>query len=140
MSPAHAPTSPLTRPVRAVATETVQRVRVALSALLAGVLGIAPHVLHHVGPLAGAALFAGVGGTLLFGAIGLLAAVPFLLRVHRRCGNWRVPAALLATFAVMFSLSAFVVGPAIAGEDEPAAVQDAPASPTAAPAGHEGHH
>ena len=140
MSPAHASTSLLTRPVRAAAAEAVQRLRVALSALLAGVLGIAPHVLHHVGPLAGAALFAGVGGTLLFGAIGLLAAVPFLLRVHRRCRNWRVPAALLATFAVMFSLSAFVIGPAIAGEDEPAATQNAPASPTAAPAGHQGHH
>lgn len=140
MGPAHAPTSPLARPVRAAAAETVQRVRVALSALLAGVLGLAPHVLHHIGPLAGAALFAGVGGTLLFGAIGLVAAVPFLLRVHRRCGNWRVPAALLATFAVMFSLSAFVIGPAVAGEDEPAGIQNAPASPTAAPAGHDGHH
>jgi len=137
---ADAPTPPLTRPVRAAAQATAQRLRVALSALLAGVLGIAPHVLHHVGPLAGAALFAGVGGTLLFGAIGLVAAVPFLLRVHRRCGNWRVPAALLATFAAMFSLSAFVIGPAIAGGDEPAATRSAPTSPEAAPAGHEGHH
>ena len=134
------PAPSLTRPVRAAAQATVRRVRVALSALLAGVLGIAPHVLHHVGPLAGAALFAGVGGTLLFGAIGLVAAVPFLLRVHRRCGNWRVPAALLATFAAMFSLSAFVIGPAIAGEDEPAATPSAPASPKAAPADHEAHH
>ena len=134
------PAPSVTRPMRTAAQATVRRVRVALSALLAGVLGIAPHVLHHIGPLAGAALFAGVGGTLLFGAIGLVAAVPFLLRVHRRCGNWRVPAALLATFAVMFSLSAFVIGPAIAGEDEPAATQSAPTSPEAAPADHEAHH
>lgn len=34
----------------------VRRVRVVLSAALAAVLGLLPHVLHHVGPLAGAAL------------------------------------------------------------------------------------
>jgi hypothetical protein len=32
------------------------------------VTGLAPHVLHHVGPLAGAALLAGAGGKLLFAA------------------------------------------------------------------------
>ena len=36
----------------------------ALSGLMAGFFGIAPHVLHHVGPLAGAALFGGLGGSL----------------------------------------------------------------------------
>ena len=87
------------------------------SSVVAAILGALPHVLHHVGPLAGAALLAGTAGTLLFGAIGLVAAIPFLIRVHRRCGNWRVPAALLATFAVMFSISAFVIGPAISGGD-----------------------
>jgi hypothetical protein len=76
-----------------------------VSSAVAAVLGILPHVLHHVGPFAGAALVAGTGGTLLFGAIGLIAAIPFLLRVHRRCQNWRVPAALLALFAGVFSIS-----------------------------------
>ena len=38
-----------------------------------GVLvGLAPHVLHHVGALAGTALVAGSGGTALFGALGLI--------------------------------------------------------------------
>ena len=73
-----------------------ERVAAIVSSAVAAVLGIAPHVLHHAGPLAGAALLAGTGGSLLFGAIGLVAAIPFLLRVHRRCGNWRVPGALLA--------------------------------------------
>ena len=59
----------------------------------AALLGAAPHVLHHAGPLAGAALFAGVGGTLLFGALGLAAATPLLLRMRRRSGSWRRPAA-----------------------------------------------
>ena len=96
----------------------MRRARVAISAATAAVLGLAPHVLHHAGLLAGAALFAGVGGTLLFGALGLLLAVPFLLRVRRRTGSWRLPAALLALFAAMFSVSAFVIGPALRDDDE----------------------
>ena len=122
-----------------------ERAAAIVSSAVAAVLGVLPHVLHHVGPLAGAALLAGTGGTLLFGAIGLVAAVPFLLRVRRRCGNWRVPAALLATFAVMFSISAFVIGPAISGDDgdssssKPAQTeQTAPGAP--AKRGHEAHH
>lgn len=78
---------------------TIHRVRVAVSALAAAVLGLLPHVLHHAGPLAGAALLGGIGGSLLFGALGLVLSAPFLLRVHRHCGNWRVPAVLLTTFA-----------------------------------------
>ena len=120
-----------------------QRAAAIVSSAVAAVLGLAPHVLHHVGPLAGAALFAGAGGTVLFGAIGLVAAIPFLLRVHRRCGNWRVPAALLATFAAMFSISAFVIGPAISGSDsdgdKPTPTQQtAPSAPAAG--GHDAHH
>lgn len=111
----------------------------ALSGALAAIIGLAPHVLHHVGPLAGAAIFAGVGGTLLFGAIGLVAAIPFLLRVHRRCGNWRTPAALLVLFAAMFSLSAFVIGPAISGSDDKGSGSPAPGAP-AEPSGHSAHH
>lgn len=113
------------------------------SSAVAAVLGVLPHILHHVGPLAGAALLAGTAGTLLFGAIGLVAAIPFLLRVHRRCGNWRVPAALLATFAVMFSISAFVIGPAISGDDRGGGTsapirQTDPGTPEQK--GHDAHH
>ena len=116
-----------------------------VSSTSAAVLGIAPHVLHHAGPLAGAALLAGTTGTLLFGAIGLVAAIPFLLRVHRRCGNWRVPAALLALFATVFSISTFVIGPAISGGNDerggtsqPTTNQTTPSTP---PAGsHDAHH
>lgn len=110
----------------------------AVSAGAAGFLGLLPHVLHHVGPLAGAALFAGVGGSLLFGAVGLVAAIPFLLRVRRRCGHWRTPALLLVLFAAIFSLSAFVFGPAISGagggDGDPAVT--APQQVR----GHEAHH
>lgn len=141
--------STLNAPSRPVAPEqgaprTVrERVSALVSAVVAAVLGIAPHVLHHVGPLAGAALLAGTGGALLFGAIGLVAAIPFLVRVHRRCGNWRVPGALLVLFAVVFSISTFVIGPAISGSDSGATSksttnQTAPAAP--AKEGHDVHH
>lgn len=106
-----------------------------LVALWGGVIGLLPHVLHHVGPLAGAALLAGTGGTVLFAAIGFVAAIPFLLRLHRRFHSWRAPAIALAVFAVMFSLSSFVIGPAISGGS------DEPARPgIEQPEGHEQHH
>jgi hypothetical protein len=115
----------------------IGRARVAVSGCIAVVLGLAPHVLHHAGPLAGAALLAGTGGSLLFGAIGLAAAIPMLVRVRRRCRNWRFPAALLVLMATMFSVSTFVVGPAISGGDDN---DEPPARAPARPAGHEEHH
>ena len=119
------------------------RIRAVISSAVAAILGLAPHVLHHVGPLAGTALVAGTGGTLLFGAIGLVAAIPFLLRVHRKCGNWRIPAALLALFAAVFSISAFVIGPAISGDESDSASKAIPTQPAPAGAqddGHSSHH
>lgn len=112
------------------------RLRTLWNALVGGiglVLGLLPHVLHHVGFLAGTALVAGSGGTALFGALGFLASIPFLLRLRRRFGTWRAPAIGLLIFAAMFSLSAFVIGPAISGSGgaEPAPVPSVD---------HTGHH
>ena len=121
------------------------RVRIVLGGLVAGILGVAPHVLHHVGPLAGAALFAGIGGTLLFGAIGLVLAIPTLLKIHRHTAGWRVPAAALAAMAAVFSISAFVIGPAISGDAEradkspPAISAPGTASPAPATKDEHGH-
>lgn len=111
------------------------RARSAAVALWGGFIGVLPHVLHHVGPLAGAALLAGAGGTLVFAAIGLVATIPFLLRVHGRFGSWRAPAIALAIFATMFSLSSFVIGPAIAGPERPVTEPG-----IEQPAGHDEHH
>ena len=108
----------------------------AWSGLLAawgGFIGLLPHVLHHVGPLAGAALLAGATGRALFAAIGFVAAIPFLRRLRLRFGTWRAPAIALAIFAAMFSLSSFVIGPAISGGD-------APARPGIEEDGHDQHH
>lgn len=140
--PPNAPSLP-TRADREAPRTPRARVAALVSSAVAAVLGIAPHVLHHAGPLAGAALLAGAGGALLFGVIGLVAAIPFLLRVRRRCGNWRVPGALLALFAAVFSISTFVIGPALSGSDsaatsKPTTEQIAPGTPEKE--GHDAHH
>lgn len=122
------------------------RIRTLWNAVVAGiavVMGILPHVLHHIGLLAGTALIAGAGGTLLFGVIGLVASVPFLIKLYRRFGTWLAPAVALVVFILMFAVSAFVIGPAISGTDgttptpSPAPVT-APA--TGSTVDHEGHH
>ena len=92
------------------------RITAAISAAVGTVAGIAPHVLHHVGPIAGAALLTGAGGTVVFGAIGFLLTVPMLLRLKRRFGTWIAPGIALAIFAVMFTVSTLWIGPAIRGE------------------------
>lgn len=104
---AETPRPPGLRPVR--------RLRVATASFGAAVLGATPHVLHHAGLLAGAAIFAGLGGKLIFAALGVVAAIPLLLKMRRRSGSWRRPAAALALFATLFALSSFVVAPALTG-------------------------
>lgn len=118
------------------ASGAVRRAWSGLVALWGGLMGLLPHVLHHVGPLAGAAILAGATGRALFAAIGFVAAIPFLLRLYRRFRTWRAPAVALAVFAVMFSLSSFVIGPAISAENTP--VTPLPGSEQQA--GHDQHH
>lgn len=91
-----------------------------LTGAVGATMGVAPHVLHHVGPLVGTALVAGAGGTALFGLLGLIASVPMLLRLRRRFGSWRAPALALVAFTAMFLISALVIGPRISGADDPA--------------------
>lgn len=90
-----------------------------LSGIMGGILGLTPHVLHHIGPLVGTALVAGVGGTALFGVVGLIASVPMLVKLRRRFSSWWAPAIALGVFAAMFSISSFVIGPRISGPDTP---------------------
>lgn len=85
-------------------------------AVWGAVSGMAPHVLHHIGPIAGSALIAGVAGRTIFAAIGLVASVPFMLRLHRRFETWVAPAIALAAFVLGFVISTFIVGPWLAGE------------------------
>lgn len=110
----------------------------ALSAGVGVALGILPHVLHHIGLIAGAALVTGAGGNVLFFALGLLLSIPLLRRIHRKFHTWLAPAIAVVIFAAMFSLSAFVIGPAIAGDS---GTRGDPTSPTPTPTeGHSEHH
>ena len=97
------------------------------------VTGVAPHVLHHVGPLAGAALLAGFAGQVLFFALGLVLSVPLLLKLYRRFGTLVAPAVAVVAFAAIFTFSSVVVAPLLTDSDE------SPATPIEQP--HEdGHH
>src|SRR6266511_6124613 len=107
----------------------------ALVTAWAVVTGIAPHVLHHVGPLAGAALLAGVGGKALFFALGLLLSLPMLRRLYRRFGTLVAPGLALVAFAALFTFSSLIVAPWLTGSET------APRTPgIEQPAGHAGHH
>lgn len=108
------------------------RARAGLLAIWAGVTGAAPHVLHHVGPLAGTAIVAGAGGRILFGAVGFVATIPMLRRLRRRTGSWRAPAIALTAFAAIFTFSTLVIGPAVSNSDTP--------TNTAVPADDVDHH
>ena len=110
----------------------------AVVAVIGAVMGILPHVLHHVGLIAGAALLTGAGGNALFFALGLVFSIPLLRRLYRKFHGWPAPVIAVAIFAAMFSLSAFVIGPAITDDSSPA---KAPTAPSQTPTeSHSEHH
>lgn len=92
-------------------------VRHAISGVWGAVSGIAPHVLHHAGPLAGAAIFAGAAGQILFFFVGLAVAIPMLLRLYRSFETWMAPAIAVGIFAITYTLSSTFIGPLITGGD-----------------------
>lgn len=106
------------------------RLGAAVSGVVGAVAGAAPHVLHHVGPLAGAAVITGVGGTVLFGVAGFALTIPMLLRLKRRFGTWLAPGIALALFVAMFTTSTVWIGPAIRGDG----------GSDGQPADHDSHH
>ena len=111
----------------------------ALTALVGGIMGLLPHLLHHVGILGGAVLVTGATGNVLFAVLGLVFSLPLLRRLYRRFGTWKAPVLALGVFALMFSLSAFVIGPAISNDDQDADRDRFPVQ-TPDPDEHEGHH
>jgi hypothetical protein len=111
----------------------------AVTAVVGGIMGLLPHLLHHVGLLGGAVLVTGATGNVLFAVLGLVFSLPLLRRLYRRFGSWKAPALALGVFALMFSLSAFVIGPAISNDD-PSPDRDRTPMQTPDPDEHEGHH
>ena len=125
------------------------RARAGLAAAGAVILGAAPHVLHHVGPLAGAAVLAGATGQVLFGVIGLALAIPMLLRMRRRHGSWASPARALVLMTLVYAFSTLVIGPAVTGAGSrpsappasgPSWAEPDTEAPAADPSGHRSHH
>jgi hypothetical protein len=102
-------------------------------------LGILPHVMHHVGLLAGAALLTGVLGNGILYIVGLFLSIPLLRRLRSRFQTRWAPAIGVALFTVLFSLSAFVVGPALSGGAEPA-TPSTPSPAVTTTDGHDAHH
>ncbi|MHA6511424.1 hypothetical protein [Tessaracoccus sp. Z1128] len=114
-------------------------------ATVGALMGLAPHVMHHIGFLAGAALLTGVLGNTVLYVVGLALSIPLLRRLRRRFGTWKAPAMGMAVFTGLFALSAFVIGPLF----NPAATSDSDNTPGPEPAAsasasgseeHEGHH
>lgn len=109
----------------------------AVTAVVGAAMGLLPHLLHHVGLLGGAVLVTGATGNVLFAFLGIVFSLPLLRRLYRRFGTWKAPAVALGAFLLMFSLSAFVIGPSISGDD--AAPEPVPAQ-TPNPNEHDNHH
>ena len=109
--------------------------RDAVGASVGAILALLPHVLHHIGLIAGTALVTGAGGNALFFGIGLIFSIPLLRRLYRRFHTWWAPTIAVVVFAVVFALSAFVIGPAVSGAD------GSPSAPGPSPTqDHSGHH
>lgn len=102
-------------------------------------LGVLPHVMHHVGLIAGAAILTGAIGNSILYVVGLLLSIPLLKRLRSRFQTAWAPAIGIGVFTALFSLSAFVIGPAISGSGEQApATNPTPAVSTTD--GHAAHH
>ncbi len=91
----------------------------ALSGLIGTVAGITPHVLHHIGPVVGAAFLTGTEGSIFFGVVGFVFMFPTLFRLKKRFGTWTTPGVALALFFVTFTISTLWIGPAIRGNVGP---------------------
>lgn len=124
-----APEPPVTR------ATGLRSVWTALTGAAGVVVGLAPHVLHHIAPILGTALVAGAGGTVLFGVLGLGASVPMLIRLRRRFNSWWAPGIALAIFAGAFLFSTLVLGPMISGAQE-----SGPDPSDGDPERHDSHH
>lgn len=110
-------------------------------ATLGALMGLAPHVMHHIGFLAGAALLTGFLGNTLLYVVGLALSIPLLRRLRRRFSTWKAPAIGIAVFTGLFALSAFVIGPLF--NPVTSSEQDTPAPASASTSDseeHEGHH
>lgn len=103
-------------------------------AAFGAVLGLVPHLLHHVGLLAGTAVLTGAVGSWVLYVVGLVLSIPMLRRLRRRFGSAWAPGVGVVVFTGLFMLSAFVIGPAIGDGGTPPPADPVPTEE------HELHH
>lgn len=105
-------------------------------------LGMVPHVLHHVGLIAGTALLTGALGNGVLYVVGLLLSIPLLRRLRSRFGTGWAPALGVVAFTALFALSAFVIGPLFnpATPNQPDTPSPAASASASGTEDHEGHH
>ena len=110
-------------------------------AAVGALMGLAPHVMHHIGFLAGAAILTGFLGNAVLYVAGLLLSIPLLRRLRRRFGTWKAPAIGVVIFSALFAFSTFVLGP-LFNPDPRSGEEPAAPAPSATPAAeeHDGHH
>jgi len=120
------------------AADRLKNAWAAARAAVGGLLGLAPHVMHHIGIVAGTALLAGFWGNAVLYVLGLLLSIPMFKRLHRRYGSIAAPVIGAAVFTVLFLFSALVLGPAInpTGSAPAAPVASAPGDPGSEHASH----
>ncbi len=111
-------------------------------ATIGGLMGLAPHVMHHIGFLAGAAILTGFLGNAVLYGLGMLLSIPLLGRLRRRFGTWKAPMLGVAVFSGFFAISAFVIGPLFnpAASDEPTVPAPTADASATSPEEHAGHH
>lgn len=106
----------MTRPAHRGSSNGVQaRIWGAAVGVWAAIVGAAPHVLHHAGPLSGAAIVSGTTGRLVFAMAGFVLTIPLLRGIRRHTGSWRAPLVALVVFATIYVLSSVVIGPRLTG-------------------------
>ncbi|RIK15805.1 MAG: hypothetical protein DCC50_06940 [Acidobacteria bacterium] len=69
--------------------------------------------------MAGAAVLTGAFGNWVLYLVGLVLSIPMLRRLRTRLRSWWAPAVGVTIFTGLFTLSAFIVGPAISGDGVP---------------------
>lgn len=106
---------------------------------LGALLGLVPHLMHHIGILAGTAFLTGVFGNSVLYVAGLVLSIPLLHRLRKRFGGWKAPVVGVIVFTAMFLVSALVLGPAINRLGAEPAPQ-APIQQVLAEEDHEAHH
>ena len=104
------------------------------------VMGLVPHILHHITPIVGAAVLTGAAGTTLSAAVGLAASAPMLIRLRRRFRSWWAPVIALIVFSGAFLVSTLVIGPAISGAPQQSTPGTPATSSSIGTAEHEVHH